>query len=328
MISAATVLLSLTLVAVGEDVSVWVSYSKDYDTLWSNRSLADREIDAIAQQHIGTVFLTMSAKAPGLKQLSNRRDPFTVNVQYALNRLAAHHIAACAAILSDNFTGSPGQMARYTVVDNLVDFNRAAGPGDAHFVCVSTDLEMTSASRALRIYDLWKAFHASLRKRITERGGDIRVVAWMQGPDYLMSHLPPVDRQALMARERITVDPADTSLYHGALRYFMTTSAGPTVDAVIPMWYFTPAEAYERHVDHNLRELQDLKRPTLQLIAGIMVRNQRAGLCCPGCVDGRGDYDRRIEYDQRDRAHTPAFTGTAVFLWPIPSQWTCPSRTQ
>src|ERR1700722_3499257 len=109
MISVTTVLLSL---------SVWVSYSKDYDTLWGNRSMADREIDAIAQQHVGTVFLTMSAKAPGLKQLSNRRDPFTVNVQYALNRLAAHHIAACAAILSDNFTGSPAQMARYTVVDN------------------------------------------------------------------------------------------------------------------------------------------------------------------------------------------------------------------
>ena len=315
MISRSALLLPL---------AVWVSYSKQYDTLWRNRGLADREIQVIADQHVNTVFLTLSGAAPGLKQISNRRDPFTANLQSVLNRLAAHGVAACAAILSDTFTGSSAQMARATVVDNVLAFNSTATAGDARFVCVSTDLEMTKEGHTPRVYDLWKSFHASLRQRIASRGGDLKVVAWIQGPDYLMAHLSPEDRQSLMAREHITVDPADTSLYDGALRYFTTSNATPVVDAVIPMWYFTPTDAYQRHVDHGLRELVAMKLPTLQLMPGMMVRNQRAGLCCPGCVTGRADYDSRIDQNARDHTHTPALAGTAVFMWPVPAGWTCP----
>lgn len=301
------------------DVSVWVSYSKDYDKLWNDRASAGREIDAMARQHIARVFLTLSGAPaePGLSRLPNRHDPFTENVQYVLNRLAARGIAGCAAILSDNFIGSPKQMAKYVLVDSLLDFNHSAARGDAHFVCVSTDLEMTNGGRTPQTYDLWKTFHASLRDRVASHGGGLQVLAWMQGPDFLISHLSPADRRTLMAREGITQDPTDTSLYHGALRYFTMSKAAPVVDAVIPMWYFTPAEAYERRVDHNVRELQELHLPNFRLIPGIMVRNQRAGLCCPGCVAGRADYDGRLAYDQR--------AGTAVFLWPIPAEWTCPS---
>ena len=271
----------ISLPALLLPLAVWVSYSKQYDTLWKHRALADREIEAIAEQHVSTVFLTLSGAAPGLKQLADRHDPFTANLQSVLNRLAAHHVAACAAILSDNFTGTSAQMARTTAVDNVLAFNRTAAAGDARFVCVSTDLEMTAGSRTPRVYDLWKSFHASLRQRIASRGSDLKVVAWIQGPDYLIGRLSPTDRDALMAREHITVDPADTTLYDGALGYFMIANGAPVVDAVIPMWYFTPADAYQRHVEHGVRELEALKLPTLQLMPGIMVRNQSAGLCCP-----------------------------------------------
>jgi hypothetical protein len=307
------------------DVSVWVSYSKQYDELWSHRDLADREVDSIAQQHVRAVFLTLSAakSTAGLQRLSDRGDAFTKDVQYLLTRLAAHNIVGCAAILSDTFTGAPSQMARYALVDHLLDFNASARGEDARFACVSTDLEMTPGSREARIYDLWKKFHASLRERVAGRGGGLSVVAWMQGPDYLLAHMAPADRQLLMARERITQDPQDTSLYRGALRYFTTLDGAPVVDAAIPMWYFTPSEPYEHRVEHNLQELQALRLPNLYLIAGVMVRNQRAGVCCPGCIAGRSEFESRLAYDQRQGTQSPTFAGTAVFMWPIPSQWTC-----
>jgi hypothetical protein len=312
MAFAAALLVSFAL-------SVWVPFSKTYDTLWSNRALADREINAIAAQHVGAVFLTMSAA--DLKRLSQPGDPFTGTVRDVLMRLAADGIAGCAAILSDTFTGSPKQMAKSALVDALLDFNGAAASPSARFACVSTDLEMPAGNRTVGTYDRWKAFHADLRRRVASRHADLAVVAWMQGPDYLISHLPPADRQTLMSREHITQDPADTAMYAGALRYFMTSDAGPVVDAVIPMWYFTPVESYERHVDHTVREWQTLHLPSLRLVPGIMVQNQRHGLCCPGCVAGRADYDGRLAYNAR----TAGVSGTAVFLWPIPRQWTCPA---
>jgi hypothetical protein len=302
-------------------LSAWVPFSKDYDTLWNDRAKADHEIDAMARQHIGTAYLTLSASS--LKHLDNRHDPFTQQLQYVLNALATHHITACAAILSDNFTGSPKQMARDAAIDPILDFNHSAAPSDARFVCASTDLEMTAGSRTSRIYDQWKAFHAALRDRVARQGGGLAIVAWVQGPDYLIAKLAPADRAALMTREAITQDPADSSLYDGALRYITTLHGKPVVDAVIPMWYFTPTAAYTARVDHTLRELQTL--PALHLIAGIMVRNQRAGLCCPGCVASRADYDTRLAADPHRHDTTPAFTGTAVFLWPIPPTWTCPT---
>jgi hypothetical protein len=306
-------------------ISAWVPFSKEYDALWSDRAKADQEIDAMAREHIGTVYLTLSGSASekGLKQLADRRDPFTQRLQYVLNALAAHQIAGCAAILSDNFTGSAKQMARDAAIDPILDFNRSAGHGDARFVCASTDLEMTAGSRTARIYDLWKSFHAALRQRVARQGGGLAIVAWVQGPDYLIAKLAPDDRAALMTREGITRDPSDTSLYDGALRYLTTLHGQPVVDAVIPMWYFTPATAYTARVDHNLRELRALRIPDLHLIAGIMVRNQRAGLCCPGCVAGRADYDARIAADAHRHDEDPSFTGTAVFLWPIPAEWRC-----
>jgi hypothetical protein len=304
-------------------LSAWVPFSKDYDTLWSDRAKADQEIDAMARQHIGTVYLTLSSKS--LNQIADRHDSFTQRLQYVLNAFAAHQIASCAAILSDNFTGSPKQMARDAAIDPILDFNHSAAHGDARFVCASTDLEMTAGSRTSRIYDQWKSFHAALRDRVARQGGGLAIVAWVQGPDYLIAKLAPADRAALMTREGITADPTDTSLYDGALRYITTLHGKPVVDAVIPMWYFTPAAAYTARVDHNVRELQNLRIPDLHLIGGIMVRNQRAGLCCPGCVAGRADYDTRIAADAHRHDEDPAFTGTAVFLWPIPATWNCPT---
>ena len=312
--------------ATHRGISAWVSYSRDYDTFWSNRTLVDQEVASIAQSGVDVVFLSISASAaqPYLQRLSYRTDSFTLDVQYLLNSLGSSNVRACAAILSDNFTGSATQMQRFVLVDYLLGFNTTRGPGDFGFTCVATDLEMAAGSRTAAVYDLWKQFHASMQDRIGAAGGGLRLLAWMQGPDYLIERMDdPNDQDQLMQREGITQDPIDPTLYDGALGYFTTQAGTPIFDAVIPMWYFTPPAPYYRRVDHNFAELQALGIPNLYLIPGLMIRNS-TGLCCPGCVSGRADYDARLGYNDGLRLQLSGLIGTGVFMWPIPADWTCP----
>jgi hypothetical protein len=305
-------------------ISAWVTFSNDYGTLWSSRQLADQEIAAIEQRGVEVVFLSISSSSatPRLQALSNRTDPFTVDVQYVLNALAAHRITACAAILSDNFTGSSSQVQRFNLADPLVDFNALRGASDAGFTCVATDLEMPAGFRTTAVYDLWKQFHINMRDRIAARGGSLKLLAWMPGPDFLLAQMNPADRSQLMLRENIAQDAADGTLYDGALRYFATQGRRAVFDAVIPMWYFTPADPYYRFLNHNVRELAGLGLPNLYMIAGLMVRNS-SGPCCPGCVNGSQDYTSRLQYNDTLRRQFPALIGTGVFLWPVSSDWTC-----
>lgn len=304
---------------------MWVAYSNDYAAIWSDHSSVDQAVSAMSLQGVQVAFVALSSAAskPHLQALSNRNDPLTSDVQYLLDQLAANNIAACATILSDNFTGSPDQMARYTLVDNLIDFNGSRASGHAGFNCVSTDLEMSTGSQTTSVYDLWKQFHENMRARISIDGGGLQLMAWMQGPDFLMEKMDPADRQQLMTREGITQDAADSSLYDGALRYFTTQGGAPIFDAVIPMWYFTPPNSYYTRLDHNVRELQNLGISNLYLIAGLMVQNSTDGVCCSGCVSGRADYDNRMSHNDTVRMQFPNFIGTGVFLWPIQAGWSC-----
>ena len=318
--------------ATHRGISTWISFSTEYDTLWSDRARVDQEVASIAQSGVEVVFLSVSSSAtrPDLQRLADRTDPFTSDVQYALNSLGSSNVRACASILSDYFTGSDTQMQSFVLVDPLLAFNASRGPSDSGFTCVATDLEIPNATqqppgyRNSAVYDLWKQFHGNMQSRIAAAGGGLRLLAWMQGPDYLISTMAdPADRDQLMQREGITQDPADTSLYDGALRYFTTQAGAPIFDAVIPMWYFTPSSPYYRRVDHNFAELQALGIQNLYLIPGVMIRNS-GGLCCPGCVNGREDYDARLGYNDSLRLQLSGLIGTGVFKWPIPPDWTCP----
>lgn len=310
--------------ATHRGLSTWVNFSSDYDTLWSNRQLADQEINSLQQQGVEVVFLSISSASarPHLQALANRTDPVTGNVQYLLNALASHQIRACASILSDNFTGSASQVQRFDLVDPLLAFNASLGASDTGFTCVATDLEMPAGSRSTAVYDLWKQFHANLRDRIAARGGSLKLLAWMQGPDFLLTQMSPADRSQLMRRESISVDAADATQYDGALRYLTTQNGKLIFDAVIPMWYFTPADPYYRYLNHNLRELQAMRVPGLYLIAGLMVQNA-GGTCCPGCVSGSQDYKARLQYNDTLRQKYPNLIGTGVFMWPIRGAWSC-----
>ncbi len=308
------------------NVSVWVSYSNEYKPLWSHHDQAQKAVDAMAKQGVKVVFLAFSSSAskPHVQSLSNRSDPFTADVQYAINRLAARKIATCASILSDNFTGSRNESATYVLVDHLLDFNVSRGRGDGGFNCVSTDLEMAAGSQTIAIFDRWKQFHLNMRDRITSAGGGLQLLAWVQGPDYLMAQMPVSERAQLMKRENITQDTSDPTLYEGALRYFTMQTGSPIFDAVIPMWYFTPTGPYYRRVDHNIRELQSIGASNLYLIPGLMVQDGNDGTCCSGCVSGRADYESRLAYNDTVRAQFPNLIGAGVFLWPIDRNWTCP----
>jgi hypothetical protein len=77
-------------------------------------------------------------------------------------------------------------------------------------------------------------------------------------------------------------------------------------------------------LDHNVRELQNMGVSSLYLIAGLMVQNGTAGVCCSGCVAGSTDYDNRLSYNDSVRMQFPNYIGSGVFLWPIQAAWTCP----
>jgi hypothetical protein len=307
-------------------LAAWVSYSRNYDTLWSDPNLAGQEVASIAQSGVEVVLLAISSSPsqPHLQRLPDRTDQFTSDVQDVLNLLTANEVRACASILSrDDFTGSPGQMAMYVLVDNLLAFNASLGPNDTGFNCVATDLEMTTAgSHTTVVYDLWRQFHANMRDRIASGGGGIHLLAWIQGPDYLISQMDSVDRDQLMQRENITFD-VTPGLFDGAFQYFTVLNALPIFDAVIPMWFFTSQPPYFVRLDHNIRELDSLGIPNLYLVAGVMIQNS-TGVCCSGCVRGRSDFDDRLNYNDSIRQQFSEFIGTGVFLWPIPADWTCP----
>jgi len=311
-------------------ISSWVSYSSTYDNLWSDRTLADQEIGFIAQSGVEVVFLLISSSAgrPDLQRLSDRTDPFTADVQYLLNSFTVQNIRACAAILSDDFTGSDEQMQKFVLVDNLLAFNASRGPGDSGFTCVATNLEMHGSSNLTSAaYDLWKQFHATMQSRIVTGGGGLKLLAWMQGPDYLIGNMSdPADQSYLMQREGITQNAGDPNLYDGAFRYFTTQASAAIFDAVVPMWFFTPSGPYYRRVDHSIRELQAMGIPNLYLIPGMAIvttTQSCSGLCCPGSVNGRQDYDSRLGYDDAVRQQSTGLIGTGVFKWPIPPDWTC-----
>jgi hypothetical protein len=312
--------------SVNRGLSVWVAYSNDYGAIWSDQSSVDQEVNAMSMQGVQVAFIALSSAAskPHLQTLSNRNDPFTANVQYLIDQLAANNISACASILSDNFTGSPAQMASYVLLDHLMDFNNSLGSGDTGFNCVSTDLEMAAGSQKTTVYDLWKQFHRNLRTRISIDGGGLQLMAWIQGPDFLIGKMDPADRQQLMTREGITQNAADSSLYDGAFQYFTTQGGAAIFDAIIPMWYFTPTDPYYARLDHSVRELKSMGIPDLYLMAGLMVQNGTDGVCCSGCVAGRTDYDNRMSYNDSVRMQFPSYIGTGVFLWPIKASWTCP----
>jgi hypothetical protein len=259
-----------------------------------------------------------------------------MDVHSYVNRLDAQGIRACAAILSiNNFSGDPGQLDRFTLVDHLADFNRNRDPSDAGFRCVATDLEMPNGSRSTAVYDLWKQFHQNMKSRIAADGSDLRLLAWTQGPDFLIDMMDNAQDQAnLMTRENIKscADPThpcgdtqtDPRLYTGAIRYFTTLDGNSIFDAVIPMWFFKPAGPYMRRVQHNFNELQSMTADRPFLIAGMMIRNEVAGLCCPDCVVGRTDYLSRLDLNDTFRVSSPTiFIGTGVFKWEIPDDWSC-----
>ena len=306
-------------------LAAWVSFSRDYDTLWSDPILAGQEVASIAQSGVEVVLLSISSSVsqPHLQRLSDRTDQLTADVQDVLNLLTANEVRACASILSDDFTGSPGQMARYVLVDNLLAFNASLGPNDTGFNCVATDLEMTAGFRTTVVYDLWRQFHVNMRDEIVSGGGGIHLLSWIQGPDFLISQMDSADdRDQLMQRENITFD-VTPGLFDGAFQYFTVLNALPIFDAVIPMWYFTPATPYFVRLDHNIRELDGLGIANLYLVAGVMIQNS-TGVCCSGCVRGRSDFDDRLNYNDSIRQQFSEFIGTGVFLWPIPADWTCP----
>lgn len=334
--------------ATNRGLSVWLAYSREYDALYrdldqdpTHDQLVQQDIAAMLQEGVQVVFVALSSSptTPHLQTLSTRTDPFTMDVQSYVNRLDAQGIRACAAILSNNFTGDPGQLDRFTLVDHLVDFNRNRGPGDAGFRCVATDLEMARGSRSTAVYDLWKQFHQNMKVRIAAGGSDLRLLAWMQGPDFLIDTMDNVqDQTDLMTRENIKScadsthpcgdDQTDPHLYTGAIRYFTTQDGAATFDAFVPMWYFASQGPYMRRLQHNFDELHNLAGDKPFLIAGTEIRND-TGLCCvdgqgnPVCLRSRSDYLARLDFNDTFRVAPFIFIGTAVFKWPIPADWTC-----
>jgi hypothetical protein len=58
-----------------------------------------------------------------------------------------------------------------------------------------------------------------MQSRIVTGGGGLKLLAWMQGPDYLIGNMSdPADQSYLMQREGITQNAADPNLYDGAFR--------------------------------------------------------------------------------------------------------------
>src|SRR5260370_852140 len=113
-------------------LSTWVAFSREYDTLYrdldqdpNHDQLVQQDIAAMLREGVQVAFVALSSATtmPHLQTLSTRTDHFTMDVQSYLNRLDVQGIRACAAILSNNFSGDPGQLDHFTLVDHLVDFN-------------------------------------------------------------------------------------------------------------------------------------------------------------------------------------------------------------
>ena len=316
-------------------LSVWLTYSRDYDTVYSNldtdpkhEMLVEAQIAELGREQIEVVFVALSSRAeqPHVQSLSDPESPVSRDLRSFLNRLNASKsaIRGCAAILSDNFTGD--SLERYVLVDDLIDFNANLDPTDAPLRCVSTDLEMPPGSHRLAVYDLWKQFHLNMKLRIAESGAQLPLLAWMQGPDYLVSQLSAADQEEL--RQREGVEPVGNGLFTGAIRYFTTQDGQAIFDAVIPMWYFASQNPYATRLEHNFQELTSIEGEKPFLIAGIMIRND-TGLCCrdnarnPVCIRSRAEYEDRLAFDDTFRAPASVFIGTGVFRWPVPADWNC-----
>ncbi len=312
--------------ALNRGLSVWIAFSDDYAKVWSDHSSVDQAVNAMSLQGIQVAFVALSSATgrPHLQDLSDRSNPVTTDVQYLLDDLADNNIQACAAILSDDFTGSAAQMARYTFVDHLVDFDNSLAAGHAGFNCVSTDLEMQAGGQTTAVYDAWKLFHENMRNEISSDGSVLQLMAWIQGPDTLIEKMSPADRQQLMTREGITQDSADSSLYDGAFAYFTAQNGVPIFDAVIGMWYFTPPNSYYTRLDHNVRELQNMGVSNLYLIAGLSVQNSTQGVCCSGCVSGSAEYNNRLSYNDTVRMQFPNLIEREFSKWPVKAAWICP----
>jgi len=316
-------------------LSVWLTYSRDYDTVYSNldtdpkhEMLVQDQIAQLESEQIEVVFVALSSRTeqPHLQSLSDPESQVSRDLRSFLNQLNASKtgIRGCAAILSTDFTGD--SLERYVLVDHLIDFNANLEPTDAPLRCVSTDLEMRQGSLLLAVYDLWKQFHLNMKLRIAEKGAQLPLLAWMQGPDYLVSHLSAADQEKLQKREG--VEPVGNGLYTGAIRYFTTQDGQAIFDAVIPMWYFASQNPYARRLEHNFQELTSIEGEKPFLIAGIMIRND-TGLCCvdsdgnPVCIRSRAEYDGRLDFNDTFRAPASVFIGTGVFMWPVPDDWNC-----
>ncbi len=305
---------------------------------YQNRGFVNQLVDAIQQQGADVVFIQISSA--NLQKLSIKTDDFTQDIQYLLNRLATPGIGirGCASILSDFFTGTDAQMARFTRVDHLIDFNRNRNIFDAGFTCVGTDLEIARGSRSSSVYDKWKEFHMTVKDRIASQGSDLKLVAWMDGPDFLVQTMDDSeDREFLMNREGITLISSGPTLYSGAIKYFTTSARQDNValaiaDAVTLMWYFPTPGPIQRRLAHNITELESLpgdngvNKPFL--IAAVKVpqldgvcRNRR-GEPVDDCLRTQEDYIRVLNSNDDVRINFSSFIGTAVFKWPFPRAWT------
>jgi hypothetical protein len=240
-------------------------------------------------------------------------------VQFLINQLAARNVRACASILSDFFTGSPSEMDRFVRVDHVIDFNRSRGPADAGFSCVTADLEMQEGSRDSQTYDLWRQFHLSVKQRIAAQGSDLKLWAYMQGPDFLIQRMDdPDDQAALMKREMITQISTEPTLYSGAVAYFTRLQGNAIADAVIPMWYFELVGPITRRIDHNIQELTRLAGPKPGLVAGIKSWD---GSCFDDCLGTRDEYLAVLAHADAVRREFASFLGTSVFKWPFLAGW-------
>lgn len=306
--------------AAGSGIFIYLSYSAQYDR-YRDRDFAAGQATAMATENADTVFVAISSAAatPDLPRLSDRSDPFTQDVQFFINELASHDVRACASILSDFFIGSPAQMERVVLVDHVVAFNRSRAEADAGFVCVTTDLEMRAGSRSSETYDRWRLFHLLLRQRIAAQAPDLKLQAYLQGPDFLIQRMDdPDDQAALMEREGITQISTNPTLYRGALAYFTRLEASAIADAVMPMWYFARLRPFIRRLDHNIQELEGMAGDKPGLVAGIKVSD---GTCIDDCVQTRDDYLAALAYAERVRGEFASFLGTSVFKWPFPEGW-------
>jgi hypothetical protein len=304
-------------------LSVWVSYSRNYAD-YQRPDFVDQQVNEMRRQGLDVVFVSISNAH--LERLGDRNDPFTQDVQYFLNRLQAQGILASAAILSDDFTGSESQMGRYTLVDDIVNFNQTRNLGDAGFLSVATDLEMTVVDgvdyRRSETYALWKRFQLSVKNRIAEDGSSMRLVVWMQSPDSLVDRA--TDRADFMMSESITLIGSDSrgGLYSGAITYFVEQDDLPIADAVLPMWYLHLFDEYTHRLDHTVSELQNLAGAPY-LIAGEKVTD---GMCTGDCIRTREEYVQVLDYNDATRLQSSSFLGTALFKWPMPADWAPESR--